>query len=590
MAYVQYVPKPNALHSFTIRDFSGGMNNRSDQLNENEASVIQNLKFSDDHVLETRFGQKYYDDIELDSAVVFIDEYRPYNDDNQLIRATTSKIYFGSNEYSIFGAPSGVNHQGKYYFADGDKLRVYGNFNDVASTYTELIGTPIVGYDVYEITQPPSDYIPLDSTHTRGKKVINYTDKKVWYEPCDNEMTDALKGSNIPTPGVKYIVSHGDRLFMSGYEDDDDNVFISDIINPLYYPVALPIQLPPTSEKVSGLYVFDDAVIVGRQTDIYAIRGKTNKMEIGLPMFQLKKLNTHTGFASHHAIDIAHNYLIFLGQDGNVYAMQSSTTDLRELATVLISRSIDIFKSPINASREDLIDSASFFFNDEWYLSVGDKVMVYNYRHMSWVMFTGFNSKCFFGKDDNWIWGMNNGRIATFDKDAYYDFGEPFQSMWYSRNIDLSTPATFKYFKEIFLIAHTFEVEYSDINLTFEIDYAGITDRIIISNQLSVWGKSMWGDKFINKNINESAPFILGRRGRNIKIKITNNYDIHGEVDEYSDLENYEGKRDGVLVKVGGVDYYVYQNYQWEKVQYEALNQKMKIYQINGYYEMRGNR
>jgi len=591
MAFVQKTtPPPNQVLNFSIKDFSGGMNNRSDQIKDNEASVVQNLKFADDTILETRHGQKYYDETVLDAPVVFIDEYKPYNDVNQLIRATTTKMYFGTTEVTISGKPSGVNHQGKYYFADGVKLRVYGKFDDTAGTYVQLIGTPITGYDVYEIVAPPTGYTPLGTTHTQGKKVINYTDKKVWYEPCANEVADALKGSNVPEVTTKYIVSHSDRLYMAGAGQDDDNVFISDELNPLYFPVALPIQLPPNSDKITGMHVFDDAVLVGRKNDIHAIRGKTNRTDIGLEVFQRKQLNTHTGFASHDAIDIAHNYLIFLGNDGNVYAIQSSTTDYRELSTLLLSRTIDLRKPPIDAVPTDYPNSASFFYNDEWHLSVGNKVMVYNYRHMSWVMYTGFDAKCFYGKDGQWLWGRGNGQIATFDENNYYDYGEPFQSLWYSKPFDMGTPNNFKQFREFFLVAHTYAENFSDIYVTFEIDYADVRDRVIVSNQLSVWGVSKFGDRYITKNINESLPFVIGRRGRNIRIKITNNYPLDGTVEAYEDLANYLGKKDGILVKLSTGEYYLYMDYEWIEIPYENLNQRMKVYQINGDFEMRGKR
>ena len=592
MAFIQKTtPPPNQVLNFSIKDFSGGMNNRSDQLKDTEGAIIQNLQYVDDVILETRRGQTYYDEKDVVDAVVFVDEFKPYKDDNQLVRATTSKIYFGETEVGVASKPCGVNHQGKYFFADGEKLRVYGIFDDEAGTYVEHVGTPITTYDVFEIVSPTEGFTPLTAEHTQGKKVIDYTNKKISYEPCKKEMDDALKGSNVPTPGVKFIVSHSDRLYMSGYKEDDDNVFISDVLNPYYYPVALPIQLPPNSEEINGLAVFDDAVLVGRDSDIHVIRGKTNKADIGLEVFKRIMLNTHTGFASNSAISKAHNYLIFLGSDGNVYAIQSSTTNYRELSTVLLSRTIDLTKEPISAVVTDYPDASAFFYNDEWYLSVGDKVMVYNYRHMSWVMFTNIDAKCFYGVGYKWIWGMGNGRIGTFSDEDYYDFGEPFQSLWYSKNFDMDSPNAFKQFREFFIVAHTFAEYPSDIYITFEVDYADVQERVVVSNQLSVWGKSRFGDRYIVKNINESVPFVIGRRGRNIRIKLTNNYPLDGVVANYSDLENYLGKKNGLLVKVlSDEKYFLYMDYEWLEIPYEDLNQRMKVYQINGDFEMRGKR
>ena len=107
-------------------------------------------------------------------------------------------------------------------------------------------------------------------------------------------------------------------------------------------------------------------------------------------------------------------------------------------------------------------------------------------------------------------------------------------------------------------------------------------------------GQKQMGDRFINRLINESLPFIIGRRGRNISFKFSNGYFVHGEVEKYEDLEYYIGRSEGVLVRVTDDEekegYYLYTEGQWKLMEEDDLNQRMKIYQINGDYEMRGKR
>lgn len=592
MAYIQEItPPPNKVMTFSLKDFSGGMNNRSDQISDNEGSEVINLMFSDDTVLETRYGQKYYSDVEYDSEVIFIDEYKPLKEENQLIVGTSTTLYIGDKTTPLNGIPTGVNYLGNYYFTDGESLKVYGKLVDEKGTYVKVEGTKIDDYEFYDIVSPSDGHEQLDTSHKQGVKVIDYTNKKVYYEPCKNEFEDEYKGANKVPEIVKYILSKDGRLFVSGHNKDDDNVFITDVENPLYFPVTLLMQIPPDSNKIIGMHIFDDSVIVGREYDIYTITGKTNNPNTGHTIFELKKLNTHTGFASHQAVDIAHNYLIFLGTDGNVYAIQNARTYERELATIILSRTIDLNKKPINISKDDYSSAVSYFANDEWYLGIKDKVLVYSYRHMSWVMYTNLDANCFYKLDSEWVWGKSNGRIAMWDKENFFDFGEPYQSLWYSKSFDMDDANSFKQFREFFLVAHTFGSQYSDIYVTFEVDYANIKDRVVISNQVARWGFSKFGDRFVNKNINESLPFIIGRRGRNIRIKITNSYPLDGSVATYSDLENYPEKRDNKLVKILDTnEYYLYLNYEWNLIEKEALNQRMKVYQVNGDYEMRGKR
>ena len=58
-----------------------------------------------------------------------------------------------------------------------------------------------------------------------------------------------------------------------------------------------------------------------------------------------------------------------------------------------------------------------------------------------------------------------------------------------------------------------------------------------------------------------------------------------------ADLDTYLGKIEGTLVYVTAVaSYYLYTDNAWKLLTSEQLNQRMKIYQINGEYEFRGKR
>src|SRR5690606_16443629 len=166
---------------------------------------------------------------------------------------TINTMYIGDKEIPLKGRPCGVNYLGKYYFSDGEKLKVYGKFDNEASTYCKLIGTPITDYEVYDVVSPPVGHARLGTEHTRGVDVIDYTNKKVYYEPCENEYLDPLKGENKIPDIVKYVVTHRDRLFLAGHTKEDDTIFYSDKLNGLYFPSVNFTQLPPTSDKITGI-------------------------------------------------------------------------------------------------------------------------------------------------------------------------------------------------------------------------------------------------------------------------------------------------------------------------------------------------
>ena len=596
MVYIQKnTPPPNKIMDFTQNVFSGGLNNQSNILEPFEASYLINMVFSTDEVMDKRYGSVVFDAVNvanLINPVVFIDEYKPYNSTDVLLRATSSKLYADGVEiYTVNGQISGENYNGKYYFSDGSGLYAYGIFHQTTTTYTKVIGTPITTHIVTKTVSPPVDYFPLDTSHVRGVTVVDYNINQVWYEPCQKELEDTHKGANVVPDNIKYIVTHGGRLFASGDNDDDDNVFISDVQNPYYFAVILPIQLPPNSDNVVGLVVYDDSVVVGRNDDIYAINGLTNRANEGVPLFTLRKLNTHTGFANNKSINVVHNFLFFLGSDGNAYAISSAKQSESILSTQLISKQIDLFKDPISFTNTEIRGAVSYFHDDIWYVSIQDKVLLYSYRHVAWSMFKGLNMRSLYKLNDELIWGDTNGDVVKFSND-YLDQGVPFIAEWHSKNFDMDTSITFKHFREFFLVSHVFNELSSDIRVLFQVDHSDIKDEIIVSNQISRWGISSFGDRFITRNINASFPFVIGRRGRYIKIILKNSYDVQDTVYTTSDLDFVTGLVDGSTLVYVSQDntYYLYKESAWHLMSNIDLNQPMRVYEINGEYELRGKR
>lgn len=594
MAYIQKnLPPPNRVLNFTLSNFVGGLNNRSSQLQHNEASDVLNMKFDDEAVMSKRNGIEYFDEIAITGSVTFIDEYKPYQDTFQLIRASNTEVFSGSTKIAdVAGKINAVNYFGSYYFVDGDKIRVYGKFPQVGDTHTGIVGTTVGTYLVMELADPPAGYTALGTSEVQGKWVYDYTNSKCWYEPCQNEIDDTYKGGNTLPVKPKFIEISGDRLFIASDSSDDDNVFICDISNGFYFPVFLPLQLPPNGDKIVGIKSFHDSIVVGRKSDIYVIYGNTNRPEIPDLIFRVKKVTTHTGFASNDSMDIVNNYLFYLGHDGNVYAMHTTKTDVDMLATQILNLHVDLFKKPISASVNDLSSASSVFFKDQWYLSLAGNVLVYSYRHkaFSFYSYASVSPTAFYVQDYTLLYGLNTGRLVK-DKDAYDDLGKPYRAFWASDTMDNEEPTTFKQYRDFYTVAHVYDTYNSRVNIKFEIDQIDIYESFDLYNMTSVWGKSKFGDRFINRNIVASLPIVIGRRGRTMKFIISNSYFITADVDDYTDVQTYSGKKEGILLHTTSDNkYFLYTDYKWVEQLESDLFQPMRVYEVSGQYELRGKR
>lgn len=593
MAYIQRnVPPPNQSLNFSLLDFAGGLNNRSENLANNEAENVINMAFTNDSVMEKRKGTTSYDELTLSEPILFIDEFKPYKEEDVLIRATATKVYVNDILIKeVKGEISGTNFQGKYFFADGDGLYVYGKFAQETGTYVTILGTAVDEYKLFTVVNPPSDFVPLTEEHVQGVYVYDYNSNRVWYEPCANEVADSFKGSNVLPEKIRFLANHKGRMYLSGAEKDDDNVFITDIRNPYYTPVYLPIQLPPNSDKVRGLIVYDSAVVVGRSEDVYVIDGNNANVDLGAEFFTLKKLNTHTGFMNHKSVNVSNNYLFFLGSDGNAYALSSVNQDVRVMSTQLLNQKVDFLAKPIGFSLEDLKDTVGFYFRDEWLLSIKEKVLVYNYRVRAWTVYDGWNARSFYNKDNVLLFGNEDGRIGKQSED-YLDFGKPYLGRYESKQYDMGDAISYKQFREFFLVIGVFEDRTSTVRVTFEVDYVNVSEVKEITSAVSRWGVSKYGDRYINRDILVSVPIVIGQRGRYIKFIFSNAYTPQDSVFAYEDLSTVQKIRSGeTLVYVESEQkYYLYNKGIWEEHIMEQLDQPMRVYQVNGEYELRGKR
>jgi len=508
---------------FTYSDFSGGLNNKT-ELKLNQARDLLNMSFLSDLRVGKRTGvYKDEDFIATFHDITFIDRYyrqgtRQWN----TVYADKDRFCVDIKIYNIPNVTMGVGYKDQYFFVNGEAIWVMDGL-----------------LTVRKMVNPPAGFTPAPSPATIGIWVNDdsVNPKERWYEPCQLELDSTELGTNLIPDGPTIIALKEGRLYVSGVDSDPNNVYISDLDNGFYWPVALPLQAPPNGEKVTCLYEFMNTMVIGRENSIYAIYGNTNIPDSGDDLFRVKSIQTHAGIINSKCVARMHNYMVFVGSDGIVYYMITPLTDVRYFTTKVLSKDVDLFKEPLGFTYEQIEECFATFSNNEYLLSINDKTLIYNYVEQAWTVYD-VNVASMLSYNDELKFTLKGATgFYKFREhghvDAYRDVikinftndieNNAINSYWTSLRDDFGNATYFKHFREIFLVVSTFKNYISNVDVNFEIDYIDVGNLITIADKIAVWGRAVFGDRLLDKDISVSLPTQIGRRGRFLSFTVSNN-------------------------------------------------------------------
>jgi len=594
--YIQRnMPAPPKTLSWAINSFEGGLNNALSEIliQDNQATDICNLDFTDDAVIESRGGFKVTNTLPVAGNITFMDMFNPTYADVKKIAICNGDLYVDNvNILASKNITTGTQFNDKYYLINGTEIYVLGKFPQELSAHIKPWGTPIPDEVVLKVVTPPEGYVPLDNTNQIGMYHYDYDNMTCWYEPCQNELDDEFKGKNVFPTSPTLITVHSERLIIISDLDDPGSIYISDINGAFYYPASLGLHIPPKGDRIVGMTVFTDSVVVGTNKELYAIYGETNRDTVGM-QYTMKKINTHTGFKNNTSIHPMHNNLVYVGADSNIYSMYTTKTDVSVLMTNILNRTVDLEKHPINATVDMLNKSTTAFCNDKYYVLIPDLkiILVYSYRYMAWTVYrTVLNIQTMHTYSNDIVFADNGGKMYILDKQTYHDDSNPFATYWHSKRFSFGDNTIYKKYKEMYVVAHTFDDIRSDIKTTYEVDYVDIKQQSVITNQISKWGITGFGERFITRNIAPSFPITIGQRGRYIKFILYNGYFVDAVFATYTDMDSAEKENQACYYVTENDTYYFYDTGTLIELAHEQVKQPMKIYSVSGTYQMKGRR
>lgn len=522
-----------------ISNFGGGMNNvESDNvIADNECSNSKNMMFISSVLMQKRGGVTEYDTsilTPLSEPITWVDEYKPLLSDRQFIRCTATKLYVGNTKIcDVANSIRGVNYMGKYYFVDGEKLRVYDGTNvyqivteptgylskdseagsnkkylyvyledlptQLAVNDTVFILSSVIGAEsdltgtvnaidtsTKKVTllfsseqsitikkgNPIFFYTPLALDKVEGETKTDETKKLTWYEPCLQQLKDTYTGAGYIPKQPKTIAIHKDRLFISGDDSQPHGIYMSWVSNPLWFPSNSYLSVKPNGEEIVDLVVFDNALIIGRHNDMFVLYG-SSIYPTNNDAFYIKQMDVSTGFMCAGCGALLNNFYIFLGYDGRFYKLNTPTTFVEYLMTRPLPRKIDLYSEPFNLSANTQLNISVVPYYNEIYFNVADDIiLVYNYDNMAWTWYTGFNSKSLYNDGKTLYCGTTGGKLVEYkyDSKVYNDLGYVIKAEYATKRFDFGSPINYKYFKSLMLTTHAFDEIDAEIKSEISVD------------------------------------------------------------------------------------------------------------------------
>ncbi|MDD3414887.1 MAG: hypothetical protein PHY47_12915 [Lachnospiraceae bacterium] len=289
---------------------------------------------------------------------------------------------------------------------------------------------------LYKINTTQNLDITPDSTSTIlisrfpiGELTVDEIYKYKIYTPTALEFSDPFKGYNQLSnlDNVVDIMQHKNRLwFLSSAHPN--NIFYTDLDNQYYLPTNHFItSITNDGDEIVALKSFNDVLVIFKRNTVFALYGDSKDN------FVLKELNVASGVFNSDVIQQVGNYLFYLGNDGNIYALYDVRTDTQKMMSKCISDQIDLMRDPINININKVTTAKSVYIDNMYILTIDDKILVYNELYDSWLLWDNIKPTSML---------VYNNQLLLTNSNRYL-YRMPFKPFYieetYTKTTDLST-------------------------------------------------------------------------------------------------------------------------------------------------------
>ena len=335
----------------------------------------------------------------------------------------------------------------------------------------------------------------------------------------------------------KVGIEFSNRMFLAGNRELANYYFASglnDNADASYFPQKYQYSIKGSDKAVTGFKVHYNKLVVFKEEltcTVTASIGLDNEAS-----FPIEFLNTDVGCDIPNSIQLINNNIVFANTYGGVH-MIVSTDVIGEKAIVPISRNVNGTHDRPGLIYEDLTElkrACSIDFNNKYYLCVGSKCYIWDYKDnynvnypnkLKWFIWDNINAYRFAVRGNQLLYGHKDiGMLCRFNASTS-DFGNGIKGVWKSKLIDFGYP---DYLKTISYIWYTCKANAaSDIKINYYNDSGDVVSSAVIpASELSSfeWGRFGW-DSF-SWSVQKFAPTLRLKakikKVRYFQIELTN--------------------------------------------------------------------
>lgn len=330
----------------------------------------------------------------------------------------------------------------------------------------------------------------------------------------NNVVTTAYKtnaGFADRVRNCKYAIAYGGtndtRVFISGNPNYPNQYWISGLYDPTYFPENGYNRVGSSEKAVTGFIKRYDKLIVYKEASIYSV--KYSLTSSGTATFPVEQVNASKGCDMPWTIQLIDNVPVFAHTQLGVCILTSTLID-NEKNVVPISGNINgaIYRPGLlDEAKADLLNASSVDFQGKYYICVGSKVWVWDYRLspfagddelLSWFPYTNINANCWLVIDKDLYWGdQSEGLTQKATPEIYNDNGVAINKVWKSKLWNFGMPDFLKDIMEAWFSTRATSYTiitpkyYTDVGT---IDPGGDTVKKVGSFSWSIfaWDKFSW--------------------------------------------------------------------------------------------------